>query len=238
MGARAQRSASQGPGRAGLRASALAAAGVLLGVVVRVWVATLRVRVLADAALDAERRRPWVLVFFHGKQMALLAWPRRRKTSVMVSLSRDGALQAGVMRLQGLLVVRGSTSRGGAAALAAVVRRIRSDAHDAAFAVDGPRGPYGHVHDGALAAARLANAVLVPLGSSMARGHVFRRAWDRFELPWPFSRVVVTLGAPLEPSDHASPSIRRAIEAANDRATMAQGFCLDDASSLPRERRA
>src|SRR5271156_537451 len=127
--------------------------GVILGVVARLWLSTLRVRVgTAPEVLGS--RAPWVLAFWHGTQWPLLAWKRRRRTVVMVSLSRDGAMQARALALQGLRVVRGSSSRGGARGLAEVVRAMKRDALDAAFAVDGPRGPLGVVKSGLLVAAR------------------------------------------------------------------------------------
>jgi len=43
--------------------------------------------------------------------------------------------------------------------------------------------------------------VLVPIGSAIVRGHVIHRAWDRFAVPWPFTRVAVVLGAPLSEGD-------------------------------------
>jgi lysophospholipid acyltransferase (LPLAT)-like uncharacterized protein len=191
--------------------------GVLLGVVARVWLMTLRVRVVTDAALPADV--PWVLAFFHGSQWPLLAWKRRRPTVVLVSLSKDGALQARALALQGLRVVRGSTSRGGARGLASLVRAMRGGA-DAAFAVDGPRGPYGVAKAGVFAAARAASGVIVPMGSAVLRGVVLSRAWDRFAIAWPFSKVAVVLGAPLCPD--ASPErLEEAIRAANDAATAA-----------------
>lgn len=52
--------------------------------------------------------------------------------------------------------------------------------------------------------------ILVPMGSAVARGLVFGRAWDRFVLAWPFARVAVVLGAPVAASDLAD-----AIRAAN-----------------------
>jgi hypothetical protein len=147
--------------------------------------------------------RPWVLAFLHGTQWPLLAWKRRRRTLVMVSWSRDGAIQAGALTTLGLGVVRGSSSRGGIRGLARLVRQLRvrvgAGGADAAFAVDGPRGPYGKAKGGARVAARAAGGVLVPIGSAIERGVVLARAWDRFGLAWPFSRVVVCLGAPLEP---------------------------------------
>jgi lysophospholipid acyltransferase (LPLAT)-like uncharacterized protein len=191
--------------------------GVLLGLLARAWLATLRVRVIEDPALGAVVDRPWVFAFFHGTQWPLLAFRRRRRTVVLVSLSRDGMMQARALALQGFSVVRGSSSRGGVRGLAALVRRMRRERADAAFAVDGPRGPYGVVKGGALAAARAVGGVLVPLGGAFEHGIVLRRAWDRFGLAWPFSRVTVRLGAPIEPGGEDA---RRALEGAIVRANL------------------
>jgi len=175
--------------------------GTVLGVIARLWLATLRVELVVDPALReaAAAGRPWVLSFFHGTQWPLLAWRRRRPTTVMVSLSADGAMQARALGVLGFDVVRGSSSRGGARALARIVRLLGRGAHDAAFAVDGPRGPYGVVKPGALLAARRGGGLVVPMGSAVACGTVLHRAWDRFTIAWPFTRVAVVLGRPLEP---------------------------------------
>lgn len=186
--------------------------GALLGLVARLWLATLRVTVEIDPALAAVAVRPWVLSFLHGAQFPLLAWRRRRRTVVMVSLSKDGRLQARALAVLGMEIVRGSSSRGGARGLTALVRAVREGRRDAAFAVDGPRGPYGEPKPGAVLAARRTAGVLVPMGSAMTSGRVFVRAWDRFRLPWPFTRVAVVLGAPLEP-DAPWDSVRETLSA-------------------------
>jgi lysophospholipid acyltransferase (LPLAT)-like uncharacterized protein len=193
--------------------------GFLLGLVARLWLATLRVRVEIDPALATEEaaRVPWIFSFFHGTQFPLLAWRRRRTTAVMVSLSKDGAMQARALRLLGFEVVRGSSSREGARGLAALVRRVRGNERDAAFAVDGPKGPYGVPKAGATFLADRTGAWLVPMGSAIRRGKVFEKAWDRFALPWPFTTVAVVLGAPVS-SEKAAEELGRAIEDANGRA--------------------
>ena len=191
--------------------------GWALGVVARLWLATLRLRVVVHPDLEAHGESPWVLSFFHGTQWPLLAWTRRRPTLVMVSHSADGALQARALGLLGFRVVRGSSSRGGARGLATIIRGLRRGGADAAFAVDGPRGPYGDVKPGALLAARRSGGVLVPMGSAVAGGRTFTRAWDRFVLAWPFSRVVLVLGAPLGGETPAR-ALHDAIVRANDSA--------------------
>lgn len=192
--------------------------GLLLGVVARLWLATLRVRVEVHPSLLGEEaaRVPWIFSFFHGTQFPLLAWPTRRKTAVMVSLSKDGAMQARALGLLGFDVVRGSTSRAGVRGLAALVRKVARNERDAAFAVDGPKGPYGVPKPGAAFLADRTGAWLVPMGSAMKRGKVFDRAWDRFALPWPFTAVAVVIGAPI-PHEQAE-KLGSAIEEANGRA--------------------
>jgi lysophospholipid acyltransferase (LPLAT)-like uncharacterized protein len=172
------------------------ALGVLLGIFVRLYLTTLRVTVHADPALDRRENRPWILCFWHGDQLPLLRFRRRRPTVALVSHSADGQMQARALAVQGLLVERGSSSRGGARGLAAIVRRL-ARGEDAAFALDGPKGPRFSVRPGARAAARLSCGVLVPMGSAASRGITLERAWDRFRIPLPFSKVAVRLGPPL-----------------------------------------
>jgi lysophospholipid acyltransferase (LPLAT)-like uncharacterized protein len=199
------------------RDGARALLGVALGLVARLWLATLRVRVVVHPALANVGHRPWVLAFWHGTQWPLLAWRRRRRTVVLVSHSRDGAMQARALAVQGLYVVRGSSSLGGARGLAALVRAMRRGPADAAFAVDGPRGPRGVVKGGAVVAARATGAVIVPMAGVVRRGWVLRRTWDRFAIAWPFTRVDVALGAPVDPATRvdARAEVERALAAMN-----------------------
>jgi lysophospholipid acyltransferase (LPLAT)-like uncharacterized protein len=175
-----------------------AVVGVLLGLFVKIYLHTLRLSLHVDAALDPGDPRPWVLCFWHGDQLPLLCWKRRRPTVALVSRSADGQMQALALRIQGLRVERGSSSRGGSGGLRAIVRRLRAG-HDAAFAVDGPKGPRFSVAPGACSAAALGAGLLVPMGSAAPRGLTLERAWDRFRIPLPFSRVAVWLGPPIEP---------------------------------------
>lgn len=142
---------------------------------------------------------PLVFCFWHGRQSGLLAHPRPRPVAVLASRSADGTLQAGILARLGFVVRRGSSSRGGAAGLKALVDAVEGGA-DAAFAVDGPRGPLGQVKPGAVALARRTGARLVPITFRAARAWVFGRAWDRYLLPKPFAAVEIVRGAPLSPA--------------------------------------
>jgi hypothetical protein len=190
------------------------ALGVLLGLLARLWLASLRLTLVVDPALLAARPRPFALAFWHGQQFALLRWARWQRIVALVSLSRDGELVAAALARLGIASERGSSSRRGAAGLKGMVRRLRRGL-DAAFAVDGPRGPARLVRtDGAALAARLSGGLVVPMAAACARCHVFARAWDRFELPLPFTRVAVVLGAPIEPGAASAEAIGAGIDGA------------------------
>jgi lysophospholipid acyltransferase (LPLAT)-like uncharacterized protein len=133
------------------------------------------------------------------------------------------------MRALGFSVIRGSSSRRGASGLKTVVRRLRSG-QDAAFAVDGPRGPRGQAKPGAEIAARLARGKCVPLGCAAERACTLKKTWDRFCVPLPFSRVVLWVGPPIEGGLAA-----QAIERAN---ALAERALLEQRCSHPSEAKA
>jgi lysophospholipid acyltransferase (LPLAT)-like uncharacterized protein len=196
--------------------------GFALGLLVRLLRLTWRVEVRCDPRLAGAQRQPYVYAFWHGSQLGLLALPLRGATAVLVSRSKDGTIQHGAMRALGLQVVRGSSSNGAAAGLKALVRRMRGG-HDAAFAVDGPRGPRAAAKPGAASAALLAGGVCVPLGCAVERVYVVPGTWDEFRIPLPFSRVSIWLGAPWtpQPNTELAFALGAAIDEAERRAAAA-----------------
>jgi len=192
--------------------------GFIAGPVARLYLRTLRFTLVTHPDLEQgpASQAPWVLTFWHGHQFTLHRWTKRRRTAVLVSLSNDGEIQTGALTRLGFAVERGSSSRGGIMGLKGIVRRMREGC-DAAFAVDGPRGPRGVVRAedervGAILAARLSRAVVVPLASACASSWVLSRTWDQFEIPRPFSRIAVALGAPLDPNELDGKALAHAID--------------------------
>jgi hypothetical protein len=175
------------------------ALGLVLGLVVRIWAFSWRVRVQesAERAMPLQAR---VFAFWHGRQMALLGAPRSRPAVALISLSKDGDLQRGAQRILGVGSVRGSSTRGGARALRSLLRALEGGDSDVLMAVDGPRGPARRAKAGAVRAARRSGALLIPVGSWARHAIVVRSSWDEFVIPLPFSRVVIAIGPPLDAS--------------------------------------
>jgi len=87
---------------------------------------------------------------------------------------------------------------------------------DAAFAVDGPRGPLHEVKPGALLAARAAGGLIVPITARSSRAFIFDRAWDRYALPRPFAAVTIAAGTPLDPMHTSTADLARALLALDE----------------------
>jgi lysophospholipid acyltransferase (LPLAT)-like uncharacterized protein len=166
--------------------------------------ATLRLRASGVDTLRPlwRAKRPVIYAIWHGR-ILLAPWVnarlRRREGArsvcVLASRSRDGELVAAFARRFGLDVVRGSSSRGGAAALRALVRALRAG-HDVAVVPDGPRGPAGRLQAGIITLAASTGAPIVPMALA-ARPARRLGSWDRFMVPAPFARCVVVFGPAL-----------------------------------------
>ena len=65
-----------------------------------------------------------------------------------------------------------------------------------AMTPDGPRGPNGIVQDGVMVMAQKSGAGLLPGAFSCRPRWVFR-SWDKYTVPWPFSRGVILLSEPI-----------------------------------------
>jgi lysophospholipid acyltransferase (LPLAT)-like uncharacterized protein len=169
-------------------------AGAAVGALLRIWKATLRREVRNPAA----RAQRCVVAVWHGRFVGVLLENFDTRLVTMASLSSDGAFAAGACRLVGLRVARGSGSRGGREALAAMSATLEAGAPAAGLTVDGPKGPWRQVKPGAVALALRHDLPLVPATFSSRR--VFElRSWDRMVLPKPFTRSVVMYGEPWAP---------------------------------------
>lgn len=125
------------------------------------------------------------------------------KPGLMISQSRDGEVIAGVANRTGWVTVRGSSTRGGVAALKMMIDHLKEN-RLAAHIVDGPRGPVFKVKAGVLRMAHESNAVIVPFYTASNNAWYFN-SWDRFMLPKPFSKVILRYGDMIKFKPPATP---------------------------------
>lgn len=120
----------------------------------------------------------------------------------IISQSSDGELIARATKMWGAYTARGSSSRGGTAALKKILRYTKLHFHPL-ITPDGPRGPVYVVKEGLPAMARFSNLPIVPICYAAEKKWV-TRSWDRFIIPKLFSKTVLAYGYPIH-LDRAMP---------------------------------
>jgi len=141
--------------------------------------------------------RPHLAALYHESMLPSLFAFRDRSYSVAISRSRDGDLVAAALRRLGYASpVRGSSSKGGTAALLGLVRMLE-EGTTVGILVDGPRGPARAPKAGVLSVARLSGIRIQPVAFA-ARPALRIRSWDRSLIPLPFARVLCLFGEALE----------------------------------------
>lgn len=152
----------------------------------------------ADTAL-LKSREQFIFAVWHGRLLlGAPVWLKFKRwgarLTMLSSAHKDGRLIAGACKLLGFSVVFGSSTRGGAGALRGLVAAAKRGSH-LFLTPDGPKGPKHVAKPGIIAAARLTNLPIVPIGLS-ARGKTLG-SWDGFLAIKPFSKIHVVIGAPI-----------------------------------------
>ncbi len=155
-------------------------------------------------AVQASGRQP-VLAFWHGRIVHATWFFRRRGIVVMISENFDGEWIGRLIERFGYRTARGSTSRGGARALVRM-RRLAAGGAPTGFAVDGPRGPACSVQPGAVWLASLTGNPVLPFHSEADRFWT-ARSWDGTQVPKPFARAAMVVGAPIDVPPRADPEL-------------------------------
>lgn len=149
----------------------------------------------AEFRAAATARGGAVAVFWHEVLLPMVWFHRGRGYATVISRSRDGRYIADLAARLGFRPLYGSSSRGGAKALRAAVRELRSGT-PVAFTPDGPRGPRRTMKPGAIAAAQQAEVPVFAVHAEADRAWRLD-SWDRFMLPRPFARIRVLYGEPF-----------------------------------------
>jgi lysophospholipid acyltransferase (LPLAT)-like uncharacterized protein len=158
---------------------------------------TMRVTVVGGEIVPSfnARGEGFVGAFWHGRMLLIPFIYPGKAMHVLISIHRDGEIIANVMKLFGFSLVRGSSKKGGTAALREMLQLLKEN-KDLAITPDGPRGPAETLKPGIAEVARLSGKAVVPV--TFSASPCFRAtSWDRMMIPYPFSRGVLYVGEPL-----------------------------------------
>lgn len=148
--------------------------------------------------------KPFILAFWHGRIMMMpYCWQRDKPINMLISQHRDGQFIARTVSHFGIDTVAGSSSKGGSAALRAMLRSLKQG-QSVGITPDGPRGPRMRASDGVVHVARMAGVPVIPCGFSAKRRKLLG-SWDRFALAFPFSQGLFVWGEPIQVPADATP---------------------------------
>ena len=158
--------------------------GLILPLLIRSW------RVELELPLHLKQLRDGhnvILAFWHNRQIGLMrVADELHPVKVLISRHGDGEIIARIVARFGIGSVRGSSTRGGKAAVRQLVTASR-EGH-LAITPDGPVGPRYQAKQGVALVAALTGLPVAWVSWSTDRAWRFN-SWDRFILPKPFARM-------------------------------------------------
>ncbi len=146
--------------------------------------------------------RRFIGAFWHSRILLINYLYKRWNGIVLVSNSDDGEIIARIAQSQGHETIRGSTTRGGLRAIAGMIKTLKEKKKPGGVIPDGPLGPRFVVQPGVIILAKKTGYPIVPITYSAKRIKVFA-SWDRFILPYPFTKCRVVYGDPVYVPENA-----------------------------------
>lgn len=134
-----------------------------------------------------------ITVFWHDQIYPLSKYMQNTNSVALVSLSRDGEFAVSLVKMWGHDFLRGSSSKNSRETLRTLIATAKK--RKVFLTPDGPRGPRHKMKLGALMAAQKAKVPFYLLKAE-AHGYRFKKSWDKFLIPWPFTKITVYLSQP------------------------------------------
>lgn len=194
----------------------------LLSIIGRTW----RFEVIAEEGVTpvvfGQKAGPEIYCFWHQCVLPCTMYFRKSGAVILISRSFDGELITRILKMFGFEAVRGSSSRGARKGLLGL-KEVIETGRTAIFTADGPRGPIYQTKIGPI---KLAQATGAPIGAfhlQPERAWLIN-SWDRFLVPKPFTRIVVSWAAwtrvPSNTSAEQFDSCRQQLNQALERARL------------------
>ncbi len=147
--------------------------------------------------------RKFIFAVWHSRLILISYLCKGQDGTALVSRSKDGEFAARILHSQGHETVRGSTNKRGLRALLKLIRSLKENKKPGLIVPDGPTGPRFKVKQGIILLAKGTGFPVIPITYSGKRIKIFS-SWDRFILPFPFTKCRVVYGEPVYVSRDAN----------------------------------
>lgn len=154
---------------------------------------TYRLRVTLDSNLDKNfSNNIGVFYFWHQQTFAAAYFLMKAKAAqhCIVSSSNDGKLAGGIVELFGYDVIYGSAFKNPIQVTRQALKILKNN-QSFCIVGDGSRGPAFELKQGVPFLAINANKPLFFVESSSSWHFTFKKSWDKFQIPLPFSKIYI-----------------------------------------------
>lgn len=165
----------------------------------RIWFNTCRVSIINERIYKeySSNDIPVVVGTWHRAAIYFLYFFGHLHPMIMISQSKDGEILSQYAGGFGVVPVRGSSGKGGRAALERMRQHLESGGKACATVLDGPQGPAYVAKKGMIVLAMQTGSPFIPVIWSANRTLTLRNSWDKMILPLPWSRISIAFGDPI-----------------------------------------
>jgi len=176
--------------------------------IIRAIGGSMRVETRGHDALDKlyGEGRNIILAFWHAQQLMIPLGYRGAGSHVLISRHGDGEIIARIIARFGHEAVRGSSTRGGAGALRALIKLGRSG-RDVVVTPDGPKGPRQVAKLGVVQLAKATGLPIVPLAFACSKKNSSRAgiaSWSPIHSPAACFSMAPPSGCRVRPTTRRS----------------------------------
>lgn len=142
--------------------------------------------------------KPCIYAMWHSDQFAIYGVENKSEVNFLISTSIDGDIVAAGCESLGFKTIRGSSkSRGAVEATMQMLEKLNAG-ECVAITVDGPRGPFHSVKNGAIKLAQKSGAPIVPMvWYSTDKMFFTLPSWDKMTTPIGYAEIVNLYGEPI-----------------------------------------
>lgn len=177
--------------------------GLILYYLLKILKKTLKIKIITNEKVKINEKN-YIFAFWHNKLLgSTLCLDNIEKRAVLASPTKDGELIAVSLEKLGFHMIRGSSDKNSISSVISLLKLIK-EGYSIGTPVDGPKGPRYEVKQGLIYIAKKGKRQIVPTGTAYEKKWIFKKAWDKFEFPKPFSKVVYLYGNPIEISEDVS----------------------------------
>ena len=169
--------------------------GIFISGIIKILIKTTKYEVIqSEETLEIKQA---IVIIWHRKIVpTMLSTDFLEKKASLISNSKDGDILEEVLKRFGNLAIRGSSNNNSVGGLKKILSLVKKG-YSIGMAVDGPRGPIYEPKAGTIYIAMKTGLPVIPVGGYTNKKWIFKKSWDKFELPKFFSKSTYYVGEPI-----------------------------------------